>query len=245
MKKLVYTLAISLAAALAGCPSTPTAVKIQKDEAAAAEAREAAEAKRMARADDKAEKYLKRVPDWVSNPPRGDGSFVYAVGSGQSSKFDLSRQKAVLTGEFGLAKQYRQALSGQERMYQRDSGGTSGAQERYTVLIDKLVDRVQLVGHEVIKTETLVVDGGQYQTWVLMKLSFDDMEKILARQRTDAGMDAAIDKQFDELDRRIKELRAEQREAAKNAGQRADSLGLPPPEDPGKGQSVGMAKAAD
>lgn len=90
-----------------------------------------------------------------------------------------------------------------------------------------------------------MVDGGQYQTWVPMKLSFDDMEKILARQRTDAGMDAAIDKQFDELDRRIKELRAEQREAAKNAGQRADSLGLPPPEDPGKGQSVGMAKAAD
>lgn len=245
MKKLIFVGAVALAGLLAGCSSTPTAVTIQKDEAAAAAAREAAEAKRMARADERAEKYLKRVPDWVSNPPRGDGAFVYAVGSGQSSKFDLSRQKAVLTGEFGLAKQYRQALSGQERMYQRDNGGTSGTQERYTVLIDKLVDRVQLVGHEVIKTETLVVDGGQYQTWVLMKLSFEDMEKILARQRSDAGADAAIDKQFEELDRRLKELRLEQRAEVRAAKPSPSALGLQPPETQDQAKAVGIARAGE
>lgn len=227
-------------AVLAGCSTKPTALSIQKDEEALTEAREAAEAKRIARANEKAEKFLKRVPDWVTTPPRGDGVNVYAVGSGVSSKLDVARQKAVLSGEFGLAKQYRQALSGSERMYQREGSGTAGVQERYTLLIDKLVDRVELVGHEVVRSETIAVDGGQYQTWVLMKLSFDDMERILARQRDQSAADASIDRQFEELDRRLKELRKEQREdrAASKAAvtapvveakQDAGSLGVPPP----------------
>ena len=227
-------------AVLAGCSSKPTAISIQKDEEALAEARDAAEAKRIARANEKAEKFLKRVPEWVTTPPRGDGVNVYAVGSGVSSKLDVARQKAVLTGEFGLAKQYRQALSGSERMYQRDGSGTAGVQERYTLLIDKLVDRVELVGHEVVRSETIAVDGGQYQTWVLMKLSFDDMERILARQRDQTAADASIDRQFEELDRRLQELRKEQREdrAAAKAAVTApavevkkpdESLGAPPP----------------
>lgn len=229
---------------LAGCASKPTAESIQKDEAAAMAAREAAEAKRNARADEKAERYLKRVPEWVSTPPRGDGAFVYAVGSGQSSKFDVARQKAQLTGEFGLAKQYRQALSGSERLFQRDAGGTGGVQERYTALIDKLVDRVQLVGHEVVKSETVVVDGGQYQTWVLMKLSFDDMEKILAKQRGDAGLEASIEKQFEELDRRLKELRTEQKADAQQGKTGVSSLGSPVPAERAPTEGERGAKVA-
>jgi len=212
MKKRVMLVAVLVfATGLVGCASKPNAVSIAKDEAAADAARSAAERKRSARATEAAEKFLGKVPAWVGEPPRPDGMNVYAVGEGQSTRLDLARKKALLTAEFGLAKQYKQALSGSERLFQRDSA-TGSPQERYTLLIDKLVDSVPLVGHQQVRQEVVVVDG-MFYSYVLMKLSFDEMEKIISKQKA-ASQDKEIDAQFDELDRRLKAYRAEQQTGA-------------------------------
>lgn len=195
----------------AGCSSKPTASSILKQEAALQEGRDAAAARRIEARNDEGRKQIARLPDWVTSPPRADGEFVYAVGSGVSSRYDLARQKAVLGAEFNLAKQYKQALSGSEQMYQRDTGGIAGAQERYTLLIDRLVDRVQLAGQEVVSSEAYM-EAGRLQVWVLMKLSFDELERVLARQRA-ASVNADIDAQFQRLEERLQQYRKETAEA--------------------------------
>jgi hypothetical protein len=212
MKTIVTTVGLLvLVTGMFGCASKPNAVSIAKDEASAEKARSEAERQRAARATEAAEKFLAKVPAWVGDPPRTDGTNVYAVGEGQSSSLDLARKKAQLTAEFGLAKQYKQALSGSERLFQRDSASGT-PQERYTLLIDKLVDSVPLVGQQQVRQEVVVVDG-KFHSYVLMKLSFDDMERIISRQKAES-QDKEIDAQFDELDRRLKVYRAEQQSGA-------------------------------
>ncbi len=205
------------AVALVGCASKPTGLSIAKEEAAVAAAREKANAERLERETKSAEAYLKRVPSWVSDPPRSDGDAVYAVGSGESKRLDLAQRKAVLTAEFDLAKQYKQALSGSEQLFQRDGGGSATPQERYTLLIDRLVEQVELAGQEVIRRETVVRDGA-YHHFVLMKLTWADMQRVLARQRA-GSVDRSIDEQFAELDRRLRANRElKLREAAAQGG---------------------------
>jgi hypothetical protein len=225
MRKIMMSLAVLvLVTGLFGCASKPTSVSIAKDEAAAEAARNEAERKRSERATAAAEKFLAKVPAWVSEPPRSDGMHVYAVGEGQSTRLDLARKKAVLTAEFGLAKQYKQALSGSERLFQRDAP-TGLPQERYTLLIDRLVDSVPLVGSQQVRQEVVVIDG-TFHSYVLMKLSFEEMERHIAKQKA-ATQDKEIDAQFDELDRRLKAHRAEQQAGAapKTSQLKADDAG--------------------
>lgn len=220
-----YASILAVALLAAGCSSKPTAQSILKQEAALQEGRDAAAARRIEARNDEGRKQIARLPDWVTSPPRADGEFVYAVGSGVSARYDLARQKAVLGAEFNLAKQYKQALSGSEQMYQRDNGGIAGAQERYTLLIDRLVDRVHLVGQEVVSSEAYM-EAGRMQVWVLVKLSFDELERVLARQRS-ASVNADIDAQFEKLELRLQQYRKETAEAAPVASAVKPSL---PPE---------------
>jgi len=224
---------IGLAAVLAGCASKPTGLDIAKEEAKIAAARDKVAAEKLERETKAAQAFLKRVPSWVSDPPRADGQAVYALGTGEGKRLDMAQRKAVLTAEFDLAKQYRQALSGSEQLFQRDGGGSAVPQERYTLLIDRLVDRVELAGQEVIRRETIVHEGVFYH-YVLLKLSWQDMERVLARQRA-GSVDKSIDEQFVELDRRLRAHREQKRQeaAAAQAPQGAAVAAANSPAGPG------------
>lgn len=50
------------------------------------------------------------------------------------------------------------------------------------------------------------------QVWVLMKLSFDELERVLARQRA-ASVNADIDAQFERLEQRLQQYRKDTAEA--------------------------------
>lgn len=214
MKKMTGAVAVLALAAMAGCSSTPTAKDIAKEEAAAAAVRAKAAEARTEREQASAEAYMSKVPKWVVEPPKGDGEVVYAVGVGQSSSMDLAQKKAALEAQFELAKGFKQALSGSERQYRRDNG-KAGVDERFTVLIDQVVDRVPLAGYEVIRRETVPI-AGAFHNFVLMKASYSEMQRILS-ERSAERRDRSIDQQFDELERRLKEYRKE-REAGGTSG---------------------------
>jgi ribosome-associated translation inhibitor RaiA len=205
MKHVSWLAVAGLAALVSGCSSPPTAKDVARDETAAAEVRARAEADRLAREEKAAERYMGSVPAWALVPPRADAEGFYAVGISESSKLDTALKKAMLTAEYGLAKNYKAVISGNERQYQRDAG-RGAVSERYTLLIDQVVDRVPLAGYEVAKREVRTIDG-TFHTFVLLKLSYDELNKALANAKK-AEADASIDEQFAELERRLDKYKA-------------------------------------
>ena len=127
---------------------------------------------------------------------------MYAVGAAESASLNVAQKKAILDAEFGLAKQYRQELSGSERSFTQERNDRSLASQ-YTQLIDKLVARVPVVGFEVVKQEVKSVHG-TFHSWILLKLPYAQFNRILQEQRAES-VEASVQKEFDELDRRLKE----------------------------------------
>lgn len=153
--------------------------------------------------------HLDEVPEWVLNIPRPDATGIYAVGIGESKKLRTSLNSARLQGEFGLAKVYKQELSGQERSYEQDNGGEA-VSEQYTAIIDKLVERVSVVGYEVIEQETVVIQG-KYSSYVLLKLPFEEFNNVLREQRK-LAKDKTITNAFNDLEKRLDKRRLQLRE---------------------------------
>jgi hypothetical protein len=197
----IYLAAVCLVG-LTAC-STPqrSREEVMKDQAKAEQLREEAEERRQEAQQAKMRKDLEQVPRWATQTPKPDGVGLYAVGIGESENLSISMQKAMLQAEFGLAKVYRQEISGSERNFTEDRG--RGYTTQFTALIDKLVERVSVVGYEVVEQEVKPIRGA-YHTWVLLKLPYDQFNKVLKEQRAQ-GMDAKIKSEFDDLERRLKE----------------------------------------
>ncbi|TXH00017.1 MAG: hypothetical protein E6R08_00860 [Nevskiaceae bacterium] len=207
LKSLVSVMLVSLVVLLAACSSTRDMAAVAKDQAKAEQAREEANEARLARKSAMLNRRLEAVPKWALEPNRKDGSAVYAVGFGESDKLQIALQKATLQAEFGLAKQYRQELSGAERLGQMDKGERA-ANESYTLLIDKLVASVPLNGAEVIEQEVKTVTG-QYSAWVLLRISYDQMAKM-ASTESGAASDERMRIAFADLERRVRQRQQDQ-----------------------------------
>lgn len=224
MKKLAYLL-LGLAV-LAGCSTSP-ATKLAKDDAEAAKIRAETAADQRARQQAQMETNLSKVPLWALQPPAPDDTGVYAVGIGDSNKMRIAMRKAMLDAEFGLAKNINQELSGSERSYTRDENGTVGRQQ-YTELVDKLVMQVPVVGFEVVKQEIRPIDGA-YNAFILLKLPYDQFNRVLQDQRAKAD-DQTIQKAFDDLQNRINVRRQQKLDDAKQQqAQDAQAQTAPPP----------------
>ena len=216
MKNLYKLILIAITTSIfaTGCSTTDTVAERERDyQEIRAEMLVEHEEKENARLADE----VANVPDWVLRPPRADATGIYAVGIGESKKLRTSMNSARLQGEFGLAKAYKQEISGSERSYEQDNGGES-VSEQYTALIDKLVERVPVVGFEVIEQEVMVI-GGKYSTFVLLKLPYDEFNAVLRDQRR-ATHDDTIVAAFDSLEKRIDKRRDERRQDASLAHQR-------------------------
>lgn len=206
MNRNTFAIVLFSSAALVGCASKPTAESMQKDQIKANELRAAAEASQSEKRQVRNEAYLEGIPQWALQPPKPDAGGMYAVGSGESQSLSVAQKKAMLDAEFGLAKQYRQELSGSERSYTQERNDQS-LSSQYTQLIDKLVTRVPVVGFEVVKQEVKSMHG-TFHSWILLKLPYAQFNQVLQEQRADA-VDTTVQKAFDEFDQRLKERAAQ------------------------------------
>ncbi|MFC1337529.1 MAG: hypothetical protein G8D91_22980 [gamma proteobacterium symbiont of Clathrolucina costata] len=139
------------------------------------------------------------LPKWVSNTPAPDAEGMYAVGIGESDNVSLALKKARLEAEFGLAKLYSQELSGSERIYSTDSDHATD--NRYVGLIDKLVQSVPVVGYSTVEQE-IQAGNGRYQVYVMLKLPYDEFNKVLKQQR-EGKVSHDMASAFDELEKRL------------------------------------------
>lgn len=206
-KTAAFGLVMAVCLALGACSTTRTAADIAQETAKADKVREEAERARLDRKQAVMEQRLKATPRWALEPMRIDGDAVYAVGFGESDKANVAMKKAMLEAEFGLAKKYKQELSGQERSGVSDKGERNLAQS-YSQLIDSLVASVPMAGAEVIEQEVKAVQG-QVSVWVLMRMTHDQMQKM-ARVESGAAEDARMKAAFADLEKRVRERREEQ-----------------------------------
>ncbi len=197
---------------LGACASKPTMEDVQKSVAKADEVRAKAEDDRRKKRQVQAEEFLDVVPKWALEAPKPDGTGLYAIGSAESDSLNVSQKKSVLDAEFGLAKLYRQELSGSERNFTQERNDRT-LNSQFTAVIDKLVARVPVVGFEVVKQEVKAFNGA-YHTWVLLRLPYAQFNKVLQEQKADS-MDSTVREAFDDLERRVKARQEERQRDAK------------------------------
>jgi len=163
------------------------------------------------------EEELEVAPDWFLSPPDSDATGFFGVGYAKSKNMGHALKSARLQAEFSLSKQYQQELSGSERAFERgDSEGNIVAQT--TFLIDKIVDAVPVVGYQVIDQKMVPVRG-IYETFVLLKLPYDEFNKVLQDQRK-GEINSTVQQAFDDLERRLVKRRAEKERALEAQHQR-------------------------
>lgn len=215
MKKsniVLATLAMLVALFASGCSTTsPSMQQIADDEAKANEVRAKADAEKRAQEQKRMEAAISQVPAWALEQPRPDDTGVYSVGAAESDNMRVAQKKAMLDAEFGLAKIYKQELSGQERSFMQDNNGHASS-EQYTSLIDKLVSQVPVIGFEVVRQEIKPIDG-KYHAFVLLKLPYDQFNRVLKDQIA-TNNDVTIDKAFKDLERRLNDRRKQAAEDA-------------------------------
>jgi hypothetical protein len=156
---------------------------------------------------------LEIVPKWYLSPPDSDATGFYGVGYAKSKNLGHGLKAARLQAEFSLAKMYQQELSGSERAFERgDSEGNVTSQT--TFLIDKIIDAVPVVGYQVVEQKMTPLNG-VYEAFVLLKLPYDEFNRILQDQKK-GEIDNTVQQAFDDLERRLTSRRA-QKEAERQA----------------------------
>ncbi|NDU85844.1 MAG: hypothetical protein G3H99_04435 [Ferrovum sp.] len=202
-KKIIAVCALSALAILPGCSNTSSMKETAADEAAAVKIHTQAAADQRAAEQKRLESNISKIPEWAIQAPPPDDNGVYAVGIGESDKIRLAIRKAMLDGEYGLAKNYNQLLSGSEQQYSQDKSNHA-SQSQYTQLIDSLVSQVPIVGFEVIHQNVRPVDGA-YTAYVLLKLPYNQVNRVL-QERGASTSSEDIKHAFDELSGRLDQL---------------------------------------
>ena len=202
---------VALLILFTGCSKHSTAVDVAKDEADIAKIRANIVQQKEDRQQDRLESELDKTPAWALHPIRPDATGMYAVGMADSISIRVAVNEARLRAEFGLAKLYKKELTGNERDFQRDSGGDD-IRVQYQKLIDELV-QASIVGEEIVKQEVHPING-RVHAWVLMKLPYDEFNKVLKEQRMQTR-DKAIQSAFDDMERRLDKRRKQAVEDAK------------------------------
>lgn len=190
MKKLLCVTGLAL---LAGCAADPIE-QFNEQQATANQL-----------AVEQAEEKLANVPEWYLKPPKSDSMGIVAVGAAVSKDMHHAVKKSKLQAEFALAKNYRQELSGSERIYERE-GVTGELIQTSQFLIDKLVDSVPVVGYEMLDQQVKVDFDGKYQVYTLLKLPFDEFNKVLQQIKSES-QDAKELAAFDDLEQRLEAKR--------------------------------------
>jgi len=205
--KIVNTGLISLAlcVGLTGCSSSPSDELYDRLEQMEERQLDLAQ-KRKEQEQEKMESELDAIPSWVLEPPKSDSTGVFGVGISESKKLSHGLRGARLNAEFEVGKMFNQELSGAERAFEQgDTGGNVTTQT--TFLIDKIVDAVPVVGYEVVEQKVVPADG-VYKVYVLLKMPYDQFNKVLQAQRQ-AELNKTVQESFDDLERRLDKRRAQ------------------------------------
>jgi len=195
---------------LSACAQKTASYSAVEDSLAVAEMKSKAISAQKEKKQEAVEQLIEATPSWYLKTPSPDTVGMFGAGTGTSDSIRIAISKAKLRATFNLAKLYKKELAGSERDFQRDSGeGTIVSQ--YEQLIDELV-KASIVGEQVVEQKVKGIDG-RVHAWVLLKLPYDEFNKIL-KQRSAQAQDKVIQSAFDDLERRLDKRRKQSLEDA-------------------------------
>ena len=172
--RLILVAVLATVAGMSGCSSTMTREEIAEEEIQVQEMRADAKAQMLEAKQERLEKALEDVPEWVIEPPRADGTGFYGVGTGASENVTISARKANLQAKFELASTLKSELSGEDTMNGSD-------ENNYRYVINNFVDKVHLTGYETVKRK-VVTQEGKYVTYVLLKMPYSKFNEVVNNQ---------------------------------------------------------------
>ena len=143
------------------------------------------------------EKEINSLPPWVLNPLQADNTGFYAVGMAESKSIFFVMKKA---------KQYRQLLSGSERSFEQEND-VGELQTQTTLLIDKIIDEVPIVGYDIVKQKIIAING-KHTAYILLKMPYEQYNRVLQAQK-ESQLEIKVANAFDKLQTRLASRRAE------------------------------------
>ncbi|QCF28078.1 hypothetical protein [Hydrocarboniclastica marina] len=211
MKASFAALAVTV---ISGCASTPDRIELAEEQARLSELRYEQAQSAAAREDERLRSAMDNLPGWFLEPPQPDVGGIYGVGSAQSNDLQVALKKARLTADFELAQQLEQELSGLEKDFAADSNGSANVQ--YQAAVERFVSAVPMAGQEVAEQKVVVADG-MYTAYVLSRLSFDQMDRMLDRRKQNAEDLTRMEQAFAELRERVEASETAESKAAVQA----------------------------
>jgi hypothetical protein len=112
------------------------------------------------------------MPEWFLSPPSGKNRGIYGVGMSSSKDIQFSKLKSQLQAEFDLSKKFGQIISGQERSHIEEINTNGQVQKSASQTIDKLVNKQNIAGYEIVSTESFINEG-VVSIYTLLYMSFD------------------------------------------------------------------------
>lgn len=155
------------------------------------------------------------VPDWVLNPPKGNG--LYGVGILQSKSLQLAKEQADFAGCKEIASVLSQKLEGLTSQYIGQAGavGSAEAMEDLKSAARSVVN-VRLTGCANQKRDVRQMDDGSYKVFSLQYLDPAGAMAAAKAARESKAAQAQSKAAFEELDRLLaRDLGAGEQEQAR------------------------------
>jgi len=114
---------------------------------------------------------IQGIPNWVLNPPKEDGSLIFAVGTGVSDDMQFSFDKALHSAKITLADKMVSKSSAEIKAYVSDNAkGSRSATTQKTTKVSKSGFKSVDVSEYQIEKQYVALNGRDFRTFVMISL---------------------------------------------------------------------------
>jgi hypothetical protein len=127
---------------------------------------------------EKSEEVIQAMPDWVKNPPTGEG-YVFGIGSGVSAISSYARERAIHDAILDLARQQDSEMTSKQREYISETGDETHRKANSTSDRASTMTIKRMVGaFSVIKTEFYSMPNGNFKVYALVKCELGNGDTV-------------------------------------------------------------------
>lgn len=150
------------------------------------------------------------IPEWIIEPPEDDNQYLYATGVAESSRMNISRNRAEITAKSELAAKLGEKVEALQKLFEEevDTDTASMYSGAFTNATQIIISQ-ELRGVSTVERDFSARDGGGYISYVLMRMPVgtarDELENALSREE-EMYIRFKESKAFEELQNNLERL---------------------------------------